>query len=72
MQVGWTHPCTQAGLALVSELLSRWNLFMSSLLAWPLGGDDDDDGGTMSRGIPGLGTDHLILAFSMLLSDHLF
>lgn len=56
----------------MSELLSRWNLFMSSLLAWPLRGDDDDDGGTMSRGIPGLGTDHLILAFSMLLSDHLF
>ena len=46
---------------------------MSSLLAWPLGGDDDDaGGGMMSRGIPGLGTDHLILTFSILRSACLF
>ena len=72
VQVGWTHPRTQAGLALVSELLSHWNLFMSSLLAWPLGGNNDDDGEMMSRGIPRLGTDHLVLTFSILLSDRLF
>ena len=56
----------------MSELLSHWNLFMSSLLAWPLGGNNDDDGEMMLRGIPRLGTDHLVLTFSILLSDRLF
>lgn len=51
----------------MSELLTLWNLLLSSLLAWALESDDEDEG-KMPGGIPGLGTDCIIVpsAFSPL------
>lgn len=39
----------------MSEVQKLWNLFLSHLLAWPLEGDEEDDGGKTPRGILGLG-----------------
>lgn len=38
----------------VSEFRRLWTLFLSSLLAWPLEADEDDDEGKVPRRIPGL------------------
>lgn len=39
----------------MSEVQRLWNLFLSSLLAWPLEGDEKRGEGKMPCGIPGLG-----------------